>query len=228
MAGFAPSSPGIPHHQHTGHSDGAQLPEDAIIPGPLLVRTDSDATLGAVTVDSIQGPSGTLNISGTLTLDANDQRILAGLSQFGFAAGDGSHSLWLPEDPDSTLAIEGTLLACDLDGKVTLSAQTANISATSLVPNEAVRGVWAVIVIHTCTAAGSAGTLSTTIRWSDANGAQSAKPAADLGLTGTGYASGILILDHVSNANGITYETAIAGGAGSPAYRLVIRAVLIG
>jgi hypothetical protein len=213
---------GIPPHEHTGPSNGGKLPEEALEIGELLVRKGASATLLDLIVRSL-----TIE-NGVLTLDTTDPRILTGLNQFGYLDGSQECEHWLMEDPDVTLGVQVQLTGPDYDGKVTLSGQTGSISAATLAPNAAMRGMFLVLVIHTCTSAGSAGTLATTIRWTDANGAQSAKPAADILLTGSATAFGLLLLDNVSNVNDITFETALTGGAGDPEYRLLIRTVPLG
>lgn len=223
LAGIPRSGVPIPRHDHSTAQGGA-IPEGSIDPGSLLVRQSSNASILALTATDID--AATLTLSGLLTLSAAVPRILIGLGTVGFESGDQAPVVYFPEG-DGTSIVSVRLVGTDL-AQVDLTGQTGDIAAATLLTDEGVPGIWQVSVLHTCTSAGSAGTLATTIRWTDANGAQSVKPAADLDLTGTGYAGGSALIEQASAANDITYETAITGGAGSPAYRLAIRLTLLG
>ena len=99
---------------------------------------------------------------------------------------------------------------------VALSAQTASIAQTVLY-TPSVAGLYRVSVYHFCSTAGTAGTLDTTIFWTDDVGATNAKPAAQISLTVAGnWASGQGFLR--SNSGSIDYSTTVAGAVGSPQY----------
>lgn len=103
--------------------------------------------------------------------------------------------------------------------KVDLTGQTGNIATTNLVTGAS--GPYLVSVIQTCTTAGTAGTLTTTIGWTDENGTQTATPAAGLTLAGTGFDDGH---EFVYCASGnLTYSTTLAGALGNPQYSLHIQ-----
>jgi hypothetical protein len=88
-------------------------------------------------------------------------------------------------------------------------------------------GVYRISGYLECTTAGSAGTLQTTITWTDDNGSQSATLlATPLGLSTTGFATGELIVKAISGD--IDFSTAITSGSGSPAYNAALTAELIG
>jgi hypothetical protein len=105
-----------------------------------------------------------------------------------------------------------------------LSAQTGtttgNLVGTAL-------GVYRISGYLECTTAGAAGTLQTTITWTDDNGSQSANLlATPLSLATKGFATGELIVKAVSGS--IAFSTAITSGSGSPAYDAALTAELIG
>jgi len=107
------------------------------------------------------------------------------------------------------------------DGTVDLTAQTANLGPTNIVA-AVPAGVYRVSVYHFCSTAGAAGTLATTIGWSDGT-ARTKKPAADIQLTSTAnFDQGTLVLRAAAVTN-ITYQTVITGGSGTPKYDLYIR-----
>lgn len=110
--------------------------------------------------------------------------------------------------------------------KAEYTNQAADIASTTLyTPTTA--WFFRVSVYMICTVAGSAGTLSCTIAWTDAVGAKTVKPASDLSLTTTtGGSTGTSFI--VSNASAITFSTTITGGAGSPEYNLYIIVEQIG
>lgn len=103
---------------------------------------------------------------------------------------------------------------------VSLTGQTGNIGTTTIYTPPAA-GLYRVSVYQICKVAGSAGTLNTVIGWSDAVGAKTLSPAADVTLTSTANgATGAAFIS--SGASAITYATTITGGAGSPQYNLYI------
>lgn len=102
---------------------------------------------------------------------------------------------------------------------ISLTGQTDAITTTTMFTPTAV-GVYRVSVYMVCTTAGT-GTLSCTIKWTDDYQAQQSSPASNVDLSGVGNAgSGNIPIN--ATAAAITYETAIAGKAGSPEYSLYI------
>lgn len=103
---------------------------------------------------------------------------------------------------------------------VSLTAQDAAIGATTIY-TPAAAGTFRVNVYQICHTAGAAGTLATTIGWTDPVTAKTIKPAADIVLDSTANgATGIAFI--VTTASAITYTTTITGGSGSPKYNLYI------
>lgn len=102
---------------------------------------------------------------------------------------------------------------------VALTAQTGAINATTIY-TPAAAGTYRVSVYHLVTTAGG-GTLTTTIGFSDDEGAKTVVPASDIDLsvdtqanTGTSFIR--------STATAITYTVTIAGISGSPKFSLWI------
>lgn len=103
---------------------------------------------------------------------------------------------------------------------IQLTGQTGNI-ATTTIYTPAAAGLYRVGVYHICTTAGTAGTLATTIGWTDNVGAKTLKPAGDIVLDSTANgATGTAFIR--ATAAAITYATTITGGAGNPQYALYI------
>lgn len=82
-------------------------------------------------------------------------------------------------------------------------------------------GALRVSVYQQCITTGAAGTLSTTISWTDQVGATSATPASTLALTGTGRDSGSVFIG-VSGSTTISFSTTLSGVIGSPKYNILI------
>lgn len=102
---------------------------------------------------------------------------------------------------------------------VQLTAQTGDIGTTTIY-TPAAAGLFRVNVYQICTTAGT-GTLSCTIGWTDIVGAKTISPAGTVDLSST--ANGATGMSFISTgASAITYATAIAGKAGSPAYAIYI------
>ncbi len=103
---------------------------------------------------------------------------------------------------------------------VQLTAQAGNIGATTIYSPPAA-GLYRVSVYQICKVAGAAGTLNSVIGWSDAVGAKTLSPAADVTLTSTANGStGNAFIQ--ATAAAITYAATITGGAGSPQYNLYV------
>lgn len=103
-------------------------------------------------------------------------------------------------------------------GQTRKRAQTAALAAIVLWITDS-EGVYRVSVYHQCTTAGAVTVLATTIRWTDARGAQSATPAANISLTGTNGASGAQFIQ-CAVATKITVETALTGVRTTDLYAL--------
>jgi hypothetical protein len=102
---------------------------------------------------------------------------------------------------------------------VSATGQTGDITTTTIY-SPLTTGFFRVSVYMICTTAGT-GTLSGTIGWTDSVGAKTISPAGDVDLSSTANGStGISFI--VANNSAITYATAIAGKAGSPAYSLFV------
>ena len=102
---------------------------------------------------------------------------------------------------------------------VNLTAQTEDILATTIY-TPSIQAFFRVSVYMICTTAGT-GTLSCIVRWTDPIGAKAISPASDVNLNSTANGStGNEFI--VSGASAITFETAIAGKVGNPAYSLFI------
>lgn len=127
---------------------------------------------------------------------------------------DITNSTWQYAEWNASGAGQSTFVA-----QVALTGQTGNITATTLY-TPAASGQYRVSVYHLCTTAG-AGTLTTTIAFTDDVQAQSVAPAANVDLAGAGNAgTGSVYIR--STAAAITYATSIAGIGGSPQYALFI------
>lgn len=96
---------------------------------------------------------------------------------------------------------------------VALTDQNASIGATTIYTPSAA-GIYRASVHHLCTTAGAAGTLDTTILWTNDIGATSSIPAGQISLDGAGnWGSGIVVIR--STATAIQYSTTKVDGAGS-------------
>lgn len=134
---------------------------------------------------------------------------------------DSTNATWHFINWNSSGFAQATIVA-----SVQLIGQTGNI-ATTTIYTPAAAGLFRVNVYQICSVAGTAGTLATTIGWTDAVGAKTIKPAADIDLAST--ANGATGMSFISTtASAITYASAITGGTGSPQYAiyLVIEALV--
>lgn len=103
---------------------------------------------------------------------------------------------------------------------VQLTAQAANIVTTTIY-TPAAAGLFRVSVYQICSVAGSAGTLATTVGWTDAAGAKSTSPAANVTLDSTSNgATGMTFISTIAAA--ITFASTITGGTGSPKFNIYI------
>ena len=102
---------------------------------------------------------------------------------------------------------------------VSATGQSDDI-ATTTIYTPSITGYFRVNVYMICTTAGT-GTLSCTIGWTDSVEAKTISPASTVDLSSTANGStGMSFI--VAGNSAITYATAIAGKAGSPAYSLYI------
>lgn len=109
---------------------------------------------------------------------------------------------------------------------VSLTAQASDIVTTTIYTPSAL-GLFRISVYQICSFAGSAGTLATTIGWTDGASAKTTKPAGDVTLTSTNNgATGMTFIS--SGASAITYASAITGGADSPRFDLYITLEALG
>lgn len=109
---------------------------------------------------------------------------------------------------------------------VSFTGQTASKAQTVLY-TPAASGLYRANIYHFCSVAGTAGTLDTTIYWTDDTGVTNANPAAQIDLTGAGnWASGMGFIRSASGT--IDYAVTVAGETGSPQYGVYIVLELIG
>lgn len=105
---------------------------------------------------------------------------------------------------------------------VSLTAQTASVATTNIL-TPAANGLFEVSVVQFVASAGTAGTLSTTIGWTDEQGAHSKVIATDLDLTNASdQESGSLIIRAKTTA-AITYTATVTGATGAPTFDLFIK-----
>ncbi len=106
--------------------------------------------------------------------------------------------------------------AVAIPATVQLTGQTGNIAATTIFTPPAV-GFFRVSVYMLCSTAGSGGSLTSVISWTDHVGVKTNSPAGAVDLTATtnGTTGDVFIR---STAAAITYATTITGGAGNPQY----------
>lgn len=106
-------------------------------------------------------------------------------------------------------------------GSTALQAQASSIGSTHLITGAAV-GLYKVACYLETTTAGSAGTVSLAITYSDDNGAQSINPltAATLSLATTGFIQGSQVI--YANGGNVSFSTTVTSALGSPKYNLYI------
>lgn len=149
----------------------------------------------------------------TLVRDESPASPTAVIGVDGWTNADGN-AFNLPDRPG------GTLVLLNLDNQITRVDETAAIAASNCYVAPPA-GMYRISVYHTSKVALAAGTLATTIRWTDENGAKSSKPAPDVLLTGTNFDQGAVVA-RVASGN-ITYETSLTGVVGSPVYSIYVR-----
>lgn len=105
---------------------------------------------------------------------------------------------------------------------VSLLNQTSNIGSTTLY-TAVNSGTYRVSVYQIDVQSAIAGTLGTTISWTDeSNAAQTLKPAADVNVALLhGFSQGSIFID-VKAGSAIKYTTSLSGVTGSPLYNLMI------
>lgn len=127
---------------------------------------------------------------------------------------DDTNSLWYFNEWNATGLGQATIV-----GTVSLTGQTGAIGATTIYTPVAA-GQYRVSVYHLVTTAGT-GTLTTTIGFTDDEGAKTVVPASNIDLSAdTSSAQGTAFIR--STAAAITYTVTIAGIAGAPKYSLWI------
>lgn len=127
---------------------------------------------------------------------------------------DITNSAWRYVEWNNNTLGQSTIVAAAI-----LTAQTANISATTLY-TPAAAGLYRVSVYHVVTTAGG-GTLTTAIIWTDDAQAQTTAPATNIDLANLGEAAtGTSFIR--STASAIQYSATIAGKTGNPQYALFI------
>jgi len=96
----------------------------------------------------------------------------------------------------------------------------ANITSTALF-TPPVDGLYEVSVVQLVTSAGTAGTLSTTVAWTDEVGATTATPASGLTVATAGRDSGTIVISATAG-NPISFSSALAGLVGTTTYRVKV------
>lgn len=117
-----------------------------------------------------------------------------------------------------TAALSGGTSTFGLAG-VSLTGRVADISTVALASTPGA-GMYRLIAYMECTTAGSAGTISLTIGWTDNVGATTTVAISGLSVSATGRASAVVPMYVASGS--ITYATAFAGKSGSPQYTLYL------
>ena len=110
-------------------------------------------------------------------------------------------------------------LGSDLDFKAVYQTdQTASIGSSNLFSAASEKGLYEVRVYLACTTAGSAGTVSATIGYTDDGGATSVT-TANMNLDALGRLPSTFLLETDGTAH-ITWLTTVTGAAGSPQYSI--------
>jgi hypothetical protein len=99
-------------------------------------------------------------------------------------------------------------------GSASRFAQTASIGSTNFVGSTA-SGLYTAVVVLQCTTAGTAGTVSATISWTDDAGATS-QTIGPLSLTAKGRTNTVFAFRNLTGTP--TYSTTVTGATGSPQY----------
>jgi hypothetical protein len=108
---------------------------------------------------------------------------------------------------------------------VALTAQTASVAATNLIPTPSTTALYQITYALTTTTAGTGGTVSLTLTWN--NGAAQTVTTANVNLNTLGaFVSGTQIIKATSGIP--QYSTTVAGAAGGPQYSLDIRVLPLG
>jgi hypothetical protein len=205
--------------------------------------TASFAT-GAFTIqpDGSTAIGGSVNIGGgVITLDPSDGSISSGPGIFSLNGTTGVLELasgwhWEPNGTGTWGAgaaafgagtiskYNGNTTAgngvASIVGSFNNTATNANIASTTLF-TPASTGLFEVSVVQLVTTAGTAGTLSTTIAWTDEVGATTATPAAGLTVATTGRDSGIIVISATAG-NAISFSSSLSGLVGTTTYRVKV------
>jgi hypothetical protein len=105
-------------------------------------------------------------------------------------------------------------------GGVSLTGQTADISSTNLITSPSA-GLYSLDIYMLCTTAGTAGTATLTIGWTDDVGSTTSTPVSTFSLSTQGRITARQLI-RVSSGN-ITYSVSRAGVTGSPQYALYMQ-----
>ena len=143
------------------------------------------------------------------------------------AAGVSQLYIWYESDTDEeyhyTTVWKGPFAAGSASAgtSVNLTAQTSSIAATDIL-TPASDGLFEVSVLHLVSSAGSAGTVTTEIGWTDEQGAHTRVIAVDLDLSdGSDQENGVAVIRAKTTA-AITYTVTVTGAVGSPEFDLFI------
>jgi hypothetical protein len=116
----------------------------------------------------------------------------------------------------------GELLYAPVLASVSLRNQTTSVSGVLLLPSTA--GVYRVGVYQLTTSGATAGTLATTVTWTDDAGNQSASPASNVNLgVLDSFGQGQAILRATTDA-AIRYNAVLTGLVGAPVFNLYLTA----
>lgn len=135
-----------------------------------------------------------------------------------YGAGASSGAMLVASDSEGNTEFSSTIPA----ERVQLTGQTANQTAT-IVASGSATGEWAAYLYAQCTTAGSAGSLTVTLSYTDDIGATTTAALCTVDLTGTNRDDGFAVLR--CSGGGIDYTATITGGGGSPQYALHINLV---
>lgn len=179
-------------------------------------------------VDIVNGNS--LNWNSRIAIDTASVSALSWGNRFLFDIGGGNSVYW--GDPAGLTiykkfstyngqSVVGNGVAAIL-GNVDLSNQAASIADTTIF-TPAAAGMYRASVYAEVTTAGTAGTVSFQIKYSDDNGAQAVDPlpVANLSLAATGFSQGMIVI-RSGSATAIKYNATVTGLLGTPKFALKI------
>lgn len=109
-------------------------------------------------------------------------------------------------------------------GSVALTGQTVTIAATTIYTTTAA-GEYMIAPYTMVTATGSAGTLTTSVLWTDENGAQTVNVASSISVVSPSSTLGAVRSFHCTSGSAIRYSTALTGATGSPQYAFYVTVI---